>query len=204
MHDLVQLSQNNDRQKIPKNVNASSRRKTEGVTNMSENYLKTENNADILVEPKEDVNSPVRMPNGKTFKTKLAMCNYYGIDIKEVCKTKEEDGITFEKAACRVICKKEGYAKEDMQVIKLKRILFSLYMVECAMVESVNVVANTPCVTVSMVDHESARAAAEELGIWELVSAGRINYSVLASKLEALKDIATIVEEAFTETSQES
>lgn len=190
------------------------REKTEGVTNMSEKYLKTENNEDILLESKEnsmdnlakieDVNSPVRMPNGKTFKTKLAMCNYYGIDIKEICRVRDEDGITFEKAACRVICKKEGYAKEDMKVIKLKRILFSLYMVECAMVESVNVVANTPCVTVSMVDHESARAAAEELGIWDLVSAGRINYSVLASKLEALKDIAAIVEEAFAETSQES
>lgn len=181
---------------------------------MSEKYLKTENNEDILLESKEnsmdnlakieDVNSPIRMPNGKSFKTKLAMCNYYGIDIKEICKIRDEDGITFEKAACRVICKKEGYAKEDMKVIKLKRILFSLYMVECAMVESVNVVANTPCVTVSMVDHESARAAAEELGIWDLVSAGRINYSVLASKLEALKDIAAIVEEAFTETSKES
>ena len=187
------------------------REKTEGVTNMSEKYLKTENNEDILLESKEnsmdnlakieDVNSPVRMPNGKTFKTKLAMCNYYGIDIKEICRVRDEDGITFEKAACRVICKKEGYAKEDMKVIKLKRILFSLYMVECAMVESVNVVANTPCVTVSMVDHESARAAAEELGIWDLVSAGRINYSILASKLEALKDIAAIVEEAFAETS---
>lgn len=181
---------------------------------MSEKYLKTENNEDILLESKEnsmdnlakieDVNSPVRMPNGKSFKTKLAMCNYYGIDIKEICKVRDEDGITFEKAACRVICKKEGYAEEDMKVIKLKRILFSLYMVECAMVESVNVVANTPCVTVSMVDHESAKAAAEELGIWDLVSAGRINYSVLASKLEALKDIAAIVEEAFTETSKES
>ena len=187
------------------------REKTEGVTNMSEKYLKTENNEDILLESKEnsmdnlakieDVNSPVRMPNGKSFKTKLAMCNYYGIDIKEICRVRDEDGITFEKAACRVICKKEGYAKEDMKVIKLKRILFSLYMVECAMVESVNVVANTPCVTVSMVDHESARAAAEELGIWDLVSAGRINYSILASKLEALKDIAAIVEEAFAETS---